>query len=55
MPRSYVHLSLEERRKIARWHEAISPASQIVDGLGWNGSQKMSRLLHRWPNSSVRA
>lgn len=22
MPRSYVHLSLKERRKIARWHEA---------------------------------
>ncbi len=54
MLRSYVHLSLKERRKIARWHEAISPASQIVDGLGWNGSQKMSRLLHRRPKSSVR-
>ena len=51
----YSHLSFSERRKIARWHEAISPASQIVDGPGWNGSQKMSRLSHRRPKSSVRA
>lgn len=30
MPRSYVHLSLEDCRKIARWHDAKMPALEIA-------------------------
>jgi IS30 family transposase len=34
MPRSYVHLSLEDRRKIARWHDAKMPVLEIAERLG---------------------
>jgi len=34
MPRSYVHLSLEDRRKIARWHDARMPVLEIAARLG---------------------
>lgn len=34
MPRSYAHLSLEDRRKIARWHDAKMPVLEIAARLG---------------------
>ncbi|NBZ90153.1 helix-turn-helix domain-containing protein [Rhodobacteraceae bacterium CYK-10] len=34
MPRRYVHLSLEDRRKIARWHDARMPVHEIAARLG---------------------
>lgn len=34
MPRSYLHLSLEDRRKIARWHDARMPVLEIAQRLG---------------------
>ena len=34
MPRRYVHLSLEDRRKIARWHDARMPVLEIAARLG---------------------
>lgn len=34
MPRSYVHLSIEDRRKIARWHDARMPVLEIAQRLG---------------------
>ena len=34
MPRSYAHLSLEGRRKIARWHDANMPVLEIAHRLG---------------------
>lgn len=34
MPRSYTHLSLEDRRKIARWHDAKMPVLEIAMRLG---------------------
>ncbi len=34
MGRSYPHLSLEERRKIAKWREAKMPVPEIADRLG---------------------
>lgn len=34
MPRSYIHLSLEDRRKIARWHDAKVPVLEIAQRLG---------------------
>ena len=34
MPRSYAHLSLEGRRKIARWHDAKMPVLEIAHRLG---------------------
>lgn len=34
MPCSYLHLSLEDRRKIARWHDARMPVLEIAQRLG---------------------
>ncbi|MDH2328864.1 helix-turn-helix domain-containing protein [Cereibacter sp. SYSU M97828] len=34
MPTSYLHLDLEERRKIARWRDAKVPATEIAFRLG---------------------
>ena len=34
MSKPYLHLDLEERRKIARWHEAKVPATEIAARLG---------------------
>lgn len=34
MPRSYVHLSLEDRRRIAHWHDAKMPVLEIAEHLG---------------------
>ena len=34
MPRSYVHLSLDDRRKIARWRDAKMPVLEIAARLG---------------------
>lgn len=34
MPRSYVHLNLEDRRRIARWHDARMPVLEIARRLG---------------------
>ncbi|NSY41611.1 helix-turn-helix domain-containing protein, partial [Leisingera sp. ANG59] len=34
MGRNYPHLSLEERRKIAKWREAKMPVPEIADRLG---------------------
>ena len=34
MARRYVHLSLEDRRKIARWHDAKVPVLEIAARLG---------------------
>ncbi len=34
MGRSYRHLSLEERRKIAKWREAKMPVPEVADQLG---------------------
>ena len=34
MPRRYVHLSLEDRRKIARWRDAKMPVLEIAARLG---------------------
>lgn len=34
MPRSYLHLSLEDRRNIARWHDARMPVLEIANRLG---------------------
>jgi transposase, IS30 family len=34
MPRTYYHLSLEDRRKIARWHDARMPVLEIAARLG---------------------
>lgn len=34
MGRCYPHLSLEDRRKLAKWREARMPISEIADRLG---------------------
>jgi len=34
MGRCYPHLSLEERRKLAKWREAKMPVPEIADRLG---------------------
>ncbi|OYU37831.1 MAG: IS30 family transposase [Pseudorhodobacter sp. PARRP1] len=34
MPRSYAYLSLEDRRKIDRWHDARMPVLEIAERLG---------------------
>ena len=34
MSKPYLHLDLEERRKIARWREAKVPATEIAARLG---------------------
>lgn len=34
MGRCYLHLSLEDRRKLAKWHEAKMPVPEIADRLG---------------------
>lgn len=34
MPRSYAHLSFEDRRKIARWHDSKMPVLEIAERLG---------------------
>ena len=33
MGRCYPHLSLEDRRKLAKWHEAKMPVPEIADRL----------------------
>ena len=37
MGRTYSHLSLKERRRIAKWHEAKMPIAEIADRLGRDG------------------
>lgn len=34
MPRPYIHLSLEDRRKIARWLDAKMPVLEMAQHLG---------------------
>ncbi len=38
MGRTYSHLSLEERRRIAKWREAKMPIAEIADRLGRDAS-----------------
>lgn len=38
MGRNYPHLSLEERRKIAKWLEAKMPVPEIADRLKPSGT-----------------
>jgi IS30 family transposase len=47
MGRSYPHLSLEERRKIAKWREAKMPVSEIADRLG-RAASTIYRELKRY-------
>ncbi|PRX37734.1 helix-turn-helix domain-containing protein, partial [Meinhardsimonia xiamenensis] len=42
MPRPYTHLSLEERRHLAKWRDAGMPVSEIAERLGRDPS-----TLHR--------
>ncbi len=50
MGRCYPHLSLEERRKIAKWRNAKMPVPEIADRLGRAPStiyRELKRNLHR--------
>jgi IS30 family transposase len=38
MGRTYSHLSLEERRRIAKWRDAKMPIAEIADRLGRDAS-----------------
>jgi IS30 family transposase len=46
MGRTYSHLSLEERRRIAKWREAKMPIAEIADRLGRDAST-VYRYLRR--------